>query len=106
MRVAFSKVERTHWFKPLVDENAELALIPSEAHLVNLMDPGMKVDRVCRFAFIDFKNIEDEQGKPLKNDLETRRRLYKILPIQQAVDLELLTLAGEVIQGEGDAASD
>jgi hypothetical protein len=104
MKLNFAAIEKTRWFKLVDDEDAELAVVPSEAHTINTSNPFTKPNVVCRLAFVDFKNLEDNEGKPLENTLENRIRIYKAF--QDLIDTALLGYNAEVIQGEESAASD
>ena len=87
----------------------EVCVIPSAGTTMPGIRQGALDERqklaICASVFTNFRNYEDDDGKPIPNSLEARLELLEMSAVFYAVQAHVLEAQGAVIQGEAVAVS-
>ena len=113
-RSNLSALTQKHWVEIEETRNGDgealsCAIIPTGAG--NLMASGLlgfdaSQERICTNVFVDFKGLYEDDGEKTPNTLETRKQLYGVTVIENAIIRAVSERQEAALAGEGDAASD
>ncbi len=110
-RSAVSKLGDPVWFHPLPesDPGLEVAILPAAAgeidNLVFAVQRDQVVTRICQRLFVDFRGYLEDDGSPVRNDLDARLELFNVGPVGAAITSKAREMNEAVAKGEAVAAS-
>ena len=96
------------WFRPIEDDDLEVAIVPAAAGAVTGMFSPLTAEaaarRICSTAFVDLRGYHNG-AEDVPNSLEARLELFGVLAVRGAIIDRLTDLNAEVTRGEAVSGS-